>query len=62
MQVSGIKPINKDVPLTREDCLELFRKHNCTPARLYTQLCADLNECINAADQKQCFVVKGDDE
>ena len=47
--------------LSREDCLELYRKYNCTPSRFTLQLCQDLSLCIHQPDSKHCIINLIDD-
>jgi hypothetical protein len=38
--------MENDVALTRDDCVTLFHKYNCTLNRYTGKLCSDLNACI----------------
>jgi hypothetical protein len=62
MQISEIKPISSKIPLSRDDCLDLYRRYNCTLSRSNGQICQDLNQCIHASDQKQCLVTLKDED
>ena len=56
-----MKPINNDVMMSRDDCIDLFRKHNCTQTRITDKLCSDLNSCIHSPDRSHCFIDLRDD-
>jgi hypothetical protein len=51
-------PSSKTVNLTREDCLELFKKHNCTTIKPSSKICEDLNFCLRDPSNQQCILVK----
>lgn len=54
--LSSVDAGRSDAPLAREDCVDLYRKYNCSETRISGKLCQDLNACI-FSDDRQCVLV-----
>ena len=59
--ISLVNPGRSDPPLARDDCVQLYRRYNCSDTQISGKLCQNLNGCIYSAD-RQCLLTTRDSE
>jgi hypothetical protein len=50
-----MQPADNDIPISKDDCVDLFRKYNCSPDAT-NQLCSNLNACISLPSKHKCLI------
>ena len=59
--ISQVNPGRYDPQLSRDDCVQLYRKYNCSDTQISGKICQDLNACIFSSD-RQCLLTTRDSE